>query len=194
MVLVIVEKLNIVILAVTLGVCFTLSCGKKNGTDDKAGIGEEQERSTKKALLESLEPGTVLVENGQAAVVKIHEGYLFVVPRKADFDTGNYRVFFSQSGRFGNDAEFVAEGPGQLSGMSLELKGHVIMFTAGSATSVFVGLSILEDAGIAKYESDDPNSLDASKLEYQQAGQMDEDAFKEFVEGELERLNDEGRL
>ena len=143
----------------------------------------------KKKLIESFDSASVEVENGQATVIRIPEGYMFVVPTKYDLDMGVYKIFFSKSGNFRNDGEIVAEGGGVLIDLYVVVKSHRVMLGGGSKTSVYVELSPFDEtASIAKYSDKDPNSLDLAKLEFSHNPGFNREAFKEFLGEELERI------
>lgn len=165
------------------------SCRKKDVAHETSGEYERELTPAKARLLDSLNPTSFLVENGQAAVIKIPDGYLFVIPRKEDFEVGDYKILFSASGNFRKDGTVVVAGGGALYSMFVNVRGCHIDFSGGSHTAVYVRLSPFDEtASIAKYHSCDPNSLDANTLEFKSNPGFDRGAFDEVVGTELKRI------
>jgi hypothetical protein len=182
-----------------LAVVFFVGCGKKEKVAEKVApnevasskvapnVDQRDLSPAKRKVLDCFRTASVLVENGQAAVIKIPDGYMFIIPTKTDLDNGHYRILFSQSGTFRNDGKVVADG--EPFGMNLEVKGHGIRFTGGSRTSVYVGLFMGdESASIAMHPGADPNALDVTSLKFQENPAWDEKAFKEVFLEELKKI------
>jgi hypothetical protein len=156
-----------------------MGCTKKDTPRQSSKQHKPEYTPAQTKLLESLKPPSVLVENGEAAVIKIPSGYLFVIPRKRDIEVGDYKVLFSATGNFREDSVVAAEGGGVLLSMFVKIRGCGINFSAGSATAVYVRPFDEGAASIAKYNSCDPNSLDVNSLEFRSRPAFDRQAFEE---------------
>lgn len=186
------KPLRWVIVAGALAGCMlTVQCSRRQR--DPTGGGDvptsEQGRAPeagegKGTVLEVKGPPSVEVKNGQAAVIRYPEGFLFVIPQKTSIWEGTYSVLASKSGQFAKDGKKVLEGAGRMSEfMEVKVWGHSFLFVGGSRTSVHVQLDLWEEHGsIALYDGTDPATLDVSKLAFASpSGAKVKEAISDFI-------------
>lgn len=131
----------------------------------------------------SLNPPSVLVNNGQGAVVSTGKSYALVVPTKTGLSAGSVRVFTSATGRFADDGQLLSSYTGSLSDAPFEVLGQTIHVEAGSATSAYVALEVgARGVGIAHSPTADPKRIRAADLKFEWATPPDEAALRELIE------------
>jgi len=142
----------------------------------------------KKVLEMAYERARVEVENGQSAVVKIPEGYLFIIPTAIDIDEGTYQAFYSESGDFENNSEEISAEKGELISIPITFMGHRIDLWAESLTSVSVCLFFFDEASIAKCDGTEPNRLNIEKLKFTSNPTYDDEVFDVAVLEKIESI------
>ena len=141
----------------------------------------------KKVLEMAYERARVEVENAQSAVIKIPEGYLFIIPTATAINDGTYQAFYSPSGDFENDSEKITAEKGELISEPITFMGHRIDLWTESAKSVSVCLFFFDEASIAKYDGTEPNRVNIEKLKFTSNPTYDNEVFDEAV---LEKIED----
>jgi len=171
-----------------------VGCREKEVKDT---LDSEQISPTKQKFLDSLNATpSIEVENGQAVVIKIPEGYLFVVPTTFGlFKGGKYNVVFSETGDFRKDGKIVLNGSwGETLDTSFKFKGHSVYFQGGSKCSIFVGLSEFEKpntTAISRFNGTDPNSVVISDIQFIEHPGFNDELFDKFLDEEIKRIKSE---
>lgn len=158
---------------------YLFGCYKKN---------KELEKSAQNFLGSINTAPSVEVENGQSAVIKIHEGYLFIIPNKKDVFSGSYKVLFSKSGDFKKESKEVLRESYEDFAPPITVMGHMIRIVGESNKSITIKLNVFDESQIAisKFDGTDANTLNVSELEFIENPGIDEKASEEFS-SELEK-------
>ncbi len=125
----------------------------------------------------------VIVENGQSAVVKIREGYLFIIPNKKDFNKGSYLVLFSESGDFHKDSmEVLRKSFDAFLPPPIEVMDHMIRIVGNSSTWIKLQLHAFDESQIAisKFDGTDPNTLKIDELVFMKNTVITDEASEKF--------------
>ena len=174
-----------VICSIMLGVLvliFVSRCRKEQNV-----LLEAKDSREGRELIQALNSApSVKINNGEAAVIKVPEGYIFFVPKKFKLEAGKYTAYFSDSEDFSKNAKFVKEeywGPDD--DCKTKIFGHTLWFMGGDQNSTIVELSPFEPpntTAIAKYNGVDPNKMDVSKLNFVQNPGLAREATVNFLE------------
>jgi len=160
-----------------------VSCKKRSSTN-KAEDERRDMTEAKQKVLDSMNPPTAFVKNGESALVKIPEGYLMIIPWKIDLDNGRYTIWFSKNGNFATDANQIDSGT--FNEDWIEIKGHKLFFGSGSKSSVYIEPLGEKQFGILKFPGNDPNIvIDAAKLNFTMYSGFDKKALKEWLKEQL---------
>lgn len=133
----------------------------------------------------SLNPPSVLVTNGQGAVVSTGRSYALVVPTKTDLSAGSVKVYTSATGRFAEDGQLLTSYSGALSDAPFQVVGQTIHVEAGSATSAYVALELgAKGVGISLSPTADLKQVRVGDLKFEWASPPDEAALREVIKGQ----------
>jgi hypothetical protein len=139
------------------------------------------DHKAKQRVLEAVNPSQAVVEDGQAAVLQLKNGYLVMLPKRIRSDEVHYKVFFSSSGKFGVDEKSVMEGVAKGT-TPVEVEGCKVVLSYGGEKSTVVILDFGDTkTGLALFPTNDLRSLDASKLTFKQTKQINRDDFERSV-------------
>ena len=181
-----------VLLILALCAGLALNC---NGRDEdrakkndkgSSKISEETPITGKADLLKVLNEPSVLVRNGQAAIIRFPAGYAFVIPRKTSLYRGGFKVICSESGDFRKDGVVVAEGFGEIgNNLIINVRGHEVSFDCGSNVSTYVSLDAFDEkTSIALYNGTDASKVDLSQLRFTGNQELDDEMMLRFLREE----------
>jgi hypothetical protein len=118
--------------------------------------------------LKMLQPQSVAVMNGSAAVLKLTKGYLLVVPHCTDVSKGTYKIFYSETGDFRADAALQLEGTVNPRNSRTHVGNHSLLVAADGEGESEISLDVgVQDEGLAVVHQTMPSKKTVQNLKFQ---------------------------
>lgn len=150
-------------------------------------FGCERQKATER-VLEAVNPKEVAVTNGQAAILRLSDGYAAIVPTCVRHNEIKYRAFTSSNGIFQTNGEPVQEGIVATT-TPVDVGGVRVFVGYGGENITSVMLDFGDNTtGIAVFATNDLRLLDVSRIEFKQGKPLNPQDLMKSI-GENNRLS-----
>jgi hypothetical protein len=140
------------------------------------GCGRQKARDR---VLDAVNPVEVEVANGQAAILRLSDGYAAIVPTYVQHNEIKYRVFTSSNGVFQANGEPVQEGVVTTT-TPVDVRGVRVFIGYGGKNTTSVMLDFGDTTtGLAVFATNDLRLLQVSRIKFKQGKALNpEDLMK----------------
>lgn len=131
---------------------------------------------------ESVNPKEVKVVNGQAAILRLRDGYAAIFPTYIRHDEIAYRVFVSSDGVFQSTEEPIREGVATTA-TPFEVGGVRVFVGYGGKNTASVMLDSFDNTtGIGVFPTNDLSLLEVSRIRFEQGKMLNPDDLMKAIE------------
>jgi hypothetical protein len=143
-----------------------LGCGRQKATE---------------RVLEAVNPKEVEVTNGQAAILRLGDGYTAILPTYVRHNEIKYRIFTSSNGVFQADAKPVQEGVVTTT-TPVDVGGIRVFVGYGGENTTSVMLDFGDNTtGIAMVATNDLSLLEVSRIEFKQGKPLNPEGLMKAI-------------
>ena len=135
-----------------------------------------ERQKAQERVLSAFNPPAVSVTNGQAAVLRLTNGYAVVIPKYIRHNEISYRVYFNGfDGRFADSATPPQEGSVG-AGRQIEIEGIRVYLGYGGENVTGILLDFGDaSTGIAWFPTNDLEAIDASRITFRRGTPLNPD-------------------
>ena len=126
-------------------------------------------------------PKIVYLENGQAAVLALTNGFAAIVPIGTDWKSMSYSVYFSESGKFDANAEPMIHDSAGVS-TELDIRGSKVQLVVNGVASTYVKLATDDNTTrIAAFPETNIANINVSALSFKTNVALTPEKFEDFA-------------